>query len=70
MTTEVRGGLEAYHRPKNTPDRRLVPEATLRTNIFGNGVGPRECPGVSEEWYFNTTTRTYEPVEDRTNGSK
>ena len=67
MTTEVREGLGAY-RPKNTPDRRLVPEPP-RTQMFGNGVGPREFPGV-EGWYFDTTTRTYEPEGDRTNGPK
>lgn len=68
MTTEAR---EVYP-PKNTPGvlRRPGPEVTPRTNIFGNGVPTREFAGVSPEWVFNTDTGTYEPVADRTNGSK
>lgn len=59
-------------RTENTPGvlRRPRPEAIHRTAIFGNGLPTREFAGVSPEWVFNTTTRTYEPAADRMNGSK
>lgn len=71
MILEARGGLETDHQ-ENTSGvlRRPGPQIIHRTNIFGNGVETREFAGVSEEWYFDTTTRTYESVADRTNGSK